>query len=193
MRRRSGNEGGQATVEWIGLVLGVALALAAVAAGGREAVEGEAATGLGEAVAKRITCAARDACGVASAPGGGGRDGGAWGGGARGGRGGTWGGPRGGGLWGGPRGRGRRGSLRAPRGSRPSAPGRLPPSRAADGSRILPRAAAGLAKRAWIVCLGYQRWRYDVDHPRTPQQAVPVGDTLEIVNECVNPWWFFFG
>jgi hypothetical protein len=155
-----GKEGGQATVEWIGLVLGIALALAALAAGGREAVRGESATALGRAVAKRITCAARDACGVGSAAGAGGGD-------------------RRDGAPG--------GSLRAPR-----LPRGLPPSTAADVSRLLP-GAARLASRAWIVCLGYRRWRYDVDHPRTPGQAVPVGDTLEIVNECVNPWSFFFG
>jgi hypothetical protein len=62
-------ERGQATVEWIGLVLGVALLLGAVAAGGREAAKGESAHGLGDAVAARIVCAAKGACG-AGAPGG---------------------------------------------------------------------------------------------------------------------------
>jgi hypothetical protein len=62
-------ERGQATVEWIGLVLGVALLLGAVAAGGREAAKGESADRLGEAVAERIVCAAKGACG-AGAPGG---------------------------------------------------------------------------------------------------------------------------
>jgi hypothetical protein len=57
-------ERGQATVEWIGLVLGVALLLGAVAAGGREVVKGESADGLGEAVAERIVCAAKGACGA---------------------------------------------------------------------------------------------------------------------------------
>ncbi len=62
-------ERGQATVEWIGLVLGVALLLGAVAAGGREAAKGESADRLGEAVAERIVCAPKGACG-AGAPGG---------------------------------------------------------------------------------------------------------------------------
>jgi hypothetical protein len=66
---RRGPERGQATVEWIGLLLGVALLLGAVAAGGREAAKGESADGLGEAVAERIMCAAKGACG-ARAPGG---------------------------------------------------------------------------------------------------------------------------
>jgi len=57
-------EGGQATVEWVGLLLGVALLLGAVAAGGREAAQGESADALGEAVAERIVCAAKGACGA---------------------------------------------------------------------------------------------------------------------------------
>jgi hypothetical protein len=57
-------ERGQATVEWVGLVLGVALLLGAVSAGGREAAKGESADGLGEAVAERIVCAAKGACGA---------------------------------------------------------------------------------------------------------------------------------
>ena len=67
-------ERGQAAVEWIGLVLGVALLLGAVAAGGREAAKGESADALGEAVAERIVCAAKGAC-VAGAPGGAGAPG----------------------------------------------------------------------------------------------------------------------
>jgi len=66
-------ERGQATVEWIGLLLGIALLLGAVAAGGREAAKGESATGLGDAVAERIVCAAKGACGAGprgGAPGG---------------------------------------------------------------------------------------------------------------------------
>jgi hypothetical protein len=160
MRWGNGNEsgqGGQATVEWVGLVLGVALALGAVAAGGREAVGGPSGTGLGRVVAQRITCAARDACGAASERGA-----------AAGGR--------------MPRGR---------RGVRPPARAEAPPVARSDG--LWGRGAVGLTKRTWIICLGYRRWRYDVEHPRTPRQAVPIRDTLEIVNQCVNPWSFFFG
>jgi hypothetical protein len=50
-----------------------------------------------------------------------------------------------------------------------------------------------VARRTWIVCLGYRRWRYEVEHPRGPGQAVPVGETLGILNDCLNPWEFFFG
>src|SRR5215213_3696327 len=66
--RATASERGQATVEWVGLVLGVALLLGAVAAGGREATTRESAHQLGDAVAKRITCAARDGCGAGRAP-----------------------------------------------------------------------------------------------------------------------------
>jgi hypothetical protein len=45
----------------------------------------------------------------------------------------------------------------------------------------------------WVVCLGYRRWRYDVDHRRTPNQGLPVGDAVKLVNQCVNPLAFFFG
>jgi hypothetical protein len=58
------SESGQATVEWVGLVLGVALVLGALVAGGREAVRGDSGRELGEAVAGRMVCAARDACGA---------------------------------------------------------------------------------------------------------------------------------
>jgi hypothetical protein len=185
MRGQHGNGGGQrgqATVEWVGLVLGVALVLAAVAAGGRQAITGESGAGLGEAVAERITCAARDACGAALAD--------SAGGGALPGRG-RRGSPGRGSPGRSRPGRAPGGSLRGPRGVRPSAPRGAPPVAAADGLAV--RGAAGLAKRAWIVCLGYRRWRYDVEHPLTPRQAVPLRDTVKIVNECVNPWSFFFG
>jgi hypothetical protein len=140
-----GAERGQATVEWVGLLLGLALMLGALVAGGREAAKGESADGLGEAVAERITCAARGAC-VAERP---------------------------------------------PARQR-EAPPRPPRRQAAAGSAPL-RGVSGVAKRAWILCLGYRRWRYEVEHPPTPRQAVPVGEALDMVNDCVNPLSFLFG
>ena len=62
--RRNRSESGQATVEWVGLVLGVALVFGALVAGGREAARGQSGRELGEAVAGRMVCAARDACGA---------------------------------------------------------------------------------------------------------------------------------
>jgi hypothetical protein len=162
-------EGGQATVEWIGLVLGVALLLGAVAAGGREAAQGESADGLGETVAERIVCAAKGACGA----------------GARGGR--LGGAPegRGGGRLGGAPG-GRLG--RVPAGRGPSRrPSPSPPSRSHAGL------AEGVAKRTWFLCLGYRRWQYDREHPRPPLEGVPLRETVKTVNECVNPLSFLFG
>jgi hypothetical protein len=143
----------------------VALLLGAVAAGGREAAKGESADGLGEAVAERIACTAKAACG-AGAPGG---RLGAVPRGAPGGRLGT--------LGGGPGGDGARGR-------RPSANA---PSRRHAGF------AEGVAKRAWLLCLGYRRWQYDREHPRAPLQSVPLRDTVKVVNECVNPLSFLFG
>src|SRR5829696_8592767 len=170
-----GSEGGQATVEWVGLVLGVALMLGAVAAGGREAARGESAHELGEAVAKRITCAARDACGAARA--GEGRGGGA------------------GGLGPGP------GALRgsAPGALRGNAPGALraaprrPRQSSALGDSLPVRGGKAALEHGWILCLGYRRWQYEREHPRAPRQSVPIRETAKMLNECVNPLSFLFG
>ena len=58
--RWGGGQRGQATVEWIALVLVAALAFGALLGGVRGAARED--TGLGEAVAERISCAARDLC-----------------------------------------------------------------------------------------------------------------------------------
>src|SRR5918996_1216828 len=60
-------EGGQATVEWAGLVLLVVLVLAALGGvlGLRPGRAPASARGLDEVVAERFTCAARGACGGA--------------------------------------------------------------------------------------------------------------------------------
>jgi hypothetical protein len=167
-----GGQSGQATVEWVGLVLGVALVLGAVAAGGREAATRESAHELGDAVAKRITCAARDGCKAGgelrAAPGG-----------------------RGGALGSVP------GGLRAvtrPRSSprRRSSP--RPPRQPSKLGESLPaRGAKGVLKRGWMLCLGYRRWQYDVKHPRLPGQPMPVREAAKMLNECVNPLSFLFG
>jgi len=162
MRCGSG-ERGQATVEWVGLLLGVALAFGALVGGVRGAAKEESATGLGEALAQRITCAARDGC----AAGGGER---AVGGGVRGGR--------------------RSGVRREGHGERHA--GRSPRSSRAAAAPTMAR-GADAAQHAWIVCFAYRRWRYDVEGRRTPYQAVPVRETVRIVNDCLNPWSFFFG
>jgi hypothetical protein len=157
-------ERGQATVEWIGLVLGVALLLGAVAAGGREAAKGENADGLGEAVAERIVCAAKGACG-AGAPGG-----------------------RLGGAPGGRRLRAPGRGLEGAPGRERGASGRASPT---APSRSHAGVLTGVAKRAWFLCLGYRRWQYDREH--APLQSVPLRHTIKTVNECVNPLSFLFG
>jgi hypothetical protein len=161
-RQAMATEAGQATVEWVGLLL-TALVLAAAAAGLRATAHDAR---LGDAVAKRITCAARDACGldgaVASraspsrvrghAP-------------ARGGA--------------------------AARPGLPATGGAAAPSaaRAADAFRRL-RGAAWIARRAWILCLGYRRWRYELEHPRLPTEPMPLDEALQIANACLNPLSF---
>jgi hypothetical protein len=130
-------EGGQATVEWVALVLAAALVLGATAAfAGRESDRG-----LGEAVAERITGAA----GGVGAPAAG----------------------------------------AAPR-TRAAPPAPAAGSRAVDAFRSV-RGVADVAKHAWIVCLGYERWRHELEHPSAPTEALPVDVALGIVNTCFNP------
>jgi hypothetical protein len=171
---RSGGQSGQATVEWAGLLLAIALALGAVALGARGAVRepagGESAgPELGQALAKRITCAARDlpaaprACSA-------GANGGA---------------PASGrGL---PRAPGVPPSARRALPRLPRLPNRRP--RGALGTRLERLGRAGQAvEGAWLACLGYGALRYDLEHPRTPRQMRPIGATLDIVGDCLNPW-----
>jgi hypothetical protein len=142
-------EGGQATVEWVALVLTAALVLGAGAAlAGREADRG-----LGEEVAERIS---RTASGVGRAP---------------------------------------AGAIAPPRGPRASAPpparrASAPPAsapRAVQAFRSL-RGVADVARHTWIVCLGYRRWRYELEHPMAPTEALPLDEALGIVNSCLNPY-----
>lgn len=146
-------EGGQATVEWVALVLAAALVLGAAAAfSGRETDRG-----LGETVAKRI---ARAASGVGPAPA----------------------------AKGSPAGRSPAGATPTPRAA-PSPPRAAPPGPvpgAVDAFRAL-RGVGDVAKRAWIVCLGYRRWKYELEHPSAPNEALPVDEALAIVNTCLNP------
>jgi hypothetical protein len=57
------------------------------------------------------------------------------------------------------------------------------------GSGVL-RALGRAGRYAWPLCLGVRRLRYDLDHPRTPRQGIPIRDTLGMLNNCVNPWDF---
>jgi hypothetical protein len=64
----------------------------------------------------------------------------------------------------------------------------VPPSRtrAADAFPGV-RGVADVAKHAWIVCLGYERWRHELEHPSAPTEALPVDVAVDIVNTCFNP------
>jgi hypothetical protein len=65
-----------------------------------------------------------------------------------------------------------------------------PPLRMPGASRAL-RGAGEVFKRAWIVCLGYRRYREELEHPRTPNESMPLDEALRIANECLNPLSFF--
>jgi hypothetical protein len=140
-------EHGQATIEWTGLVLLVALALSALGAFVSR-VEGR---GLGGVLANSISCAARGAC--------------------------------------------------APERASP-APSERAESRAARPALSVRREAAAfnalrgvrqVAQRVWIVCLGYRRYRYELQHPRAPTEAMPLEEARDIANECLNPLEFLVG
>ncbi len=139
-------EGGQATVEWVALVLVAALVLgaAAVFAGP------EADRGVGEAVAKRITRTARGVGRMpvrtaATSP-------------AR--------------------------AAPLPMKSIPSPPASLAGAVGIAGSVA---GIGGVAKHGWIVCLGYKRWKHELEHPSAPTEPLPVDVALSIVNTCFNP------
>jgi hypothetical protein len=142
------SEHGQATVEWTGLVLLVAVALGALAT----LVPRVDGRSLGGAVAHAITCSARGGCAAErGAP---------------------------------------RLLERAERaGLRPARPRVSAPRTSAQVQAL--RGVREVAKRAWIVCLGYRRFRYERDHPRAPMEGMPVDEALDIANDCLNPFSFF--
>jgi hypothetical protein len=169
------SERGQASVEWIGLVLLLALGLTALA---RFAPRPDAGH-LGAELAQALTCAARGGCDAerrASVPRGGGR------------------------LVVAPplvpvapRARG----LARRRGSGQGRPRRAPSGRPWLRAPRLPapllrrarRGAGRLWRRSWLLCLGYERVRWSVLHPeiRFPHQTIPVSEDLRIANDCLSP------
>jgi hypothetical protein len=173
---KGGGQSGQATIEWAGLMLCVALIFGALLAGGREAAKGDAGRGLGEAVAERITCAVRAECAAER--------------GAR--------GERHSVREGGERRLARAVALGAPLGNPPG--GRLSvvsPSRGdRSGLRRAVRVLSGakrFLKRTWFVCLAYRNWQGDREHPRLLGEGLPPKETADRLNECVNPLSFLFG
>jgi hypothetical protein len=179
------SEGGQATVEWTGLVLLATLVLGALAA----LIPRIDGRGLGESVAHAITCAARGGCAARPPPQ----------------------------VTHRPRPRAARPALPAPpaapagpprsplpagppRSALPAGPPRsalaagpprpAPPDGRAAGALQALRGAGEAAKKIWIVCLGYRRHRYELAHPRAPSEAMPLEETLDLANECLNPLGF---
>ena len=170
-------ERGQASVEWIGLVLLVAVVLAAVV---RFAPRGDA-DALGPGLVHAIGCAARGGCetvpedaprhGMVSVP---------------------------------PlvpiaprehpaRGRGAPAARPAPAARWRALPQRLFRGRAlVRGRALLRRAGRGagvLYRRSWIFCLGYERARYGFLHPevRFPGMPIPYSEDLRMANDCISP------
>jgi hypothetical protein len=167
------SERGQASVEWIVLVLLLAAGLAAL---GRFAPRADAGH-LGTELVSHLTCAARGCDGERGVR------------------------PRGGERT--PRGtRGRLVTVpplvavtpRNRRATRPDARPSLRPPRSAGplilrAGRRAGRRAGALWRRAWVLCLGYERVRYSVLHPeiRFPHQTIPVSEDLRIANDCLSP------
>jgi hypothetical protein len=160
------SEGGQASVEWIGLVLLVALALAALV---RFAPRADAEA-LAPELLHAIGCAARGGC---EAPAGDGaphrmvsapplvpiapRE------------------------------------RRPPRSRWRALPDGLlsarPLVRGRSLVRRVGRGAGLLWRRSWILCLGYERARYGFLHPeiRFPHVPIPLSEDLRMANDCLSP------
>jgi hypothetical protein len=145
----------------VGLLLAIALALGALALGARGAVREPAGAELGRALAMHIACSARDMCASPEV----GSDG----------------------VRGLPPAPGLPPSARRALPRLPRLPNRRP--RGGVGARLERLGRAGQAvEGAWLACLGYGALRYDLEHPRTPRQMRPIGATLGIVGDCLNPW-----
>ena len=177
------NERGQASVEWIVLVLLLALGMTALARFAPRANAGD----LGAVLLDTVTCAARGGCeakrGVLArggeralrderAPGG----------------------ER-------PAGVGRLVTVPPLVPVGPRMRGATPPTRRLTRRWLRPPRFAGplvrragrhagvLWRRSWMLCLGYERVRYSVLHPemRFPHQTIPLAEDLRIANDCLSP------
>jgi hypothetical protein len=163
------SERGQASVEWIVLLLLLALGLAALVRFAPRADAGH----LGAELVSHVTCAARGCARERGArPRGGER---------------TPGGTR-----------GRLVTVPPlvpvmPRHGRATGPDARPSLRPPRSARPLilraGRRAGALWRRSWALCLGYERVRYSVLHPeiRFPHQTIPVSEDLRIANDCLSP------
>lgn len=166
------SERGQATIEWIGATLLLALALGAL---GRVAARVDAAP-VATALLGASTCAARGDCGE---------------------RGAVQATPRAQTVPRAPRPAVTVPPLvpHAPReriGRAPSDPLRRAPSERLGRPPALARRSVGaLWRRAWLLCFGYERARFGLLRPETgPRQTVPLSGVLQMVNDCVSPFDF---
>jgi hypothetical protein len=170
------SERGQASVEWIVLVLLLALALTALARFAPHLDAGD----LGAELLSTVTCAARGGCHAkrdGRRPGSAARPGGAPGSGAP------------------PAGAPSRLVTAppllplAPRARRSARPWLRPPRVPAPLVRRAGRGAGVLWRRSWMICLGYERARYSVLHPeiRFPNAAIPASEGVRIANDCLSP------
>ena len=204
-------ERGQATVEWVGLILLVALALGALL---NLAPGAEGRRLLGHTLARALTCPADARCQMGPAERGA-SAGEAPAAQARGqANGGAAPAPKARapadvpGWAGAPKARARDAPMRT---RLPSAPAQLAPERTSpagvapgriEPARVAPdRAAAAmhalrgvrrLARRAWVLCLGWKRYRYERANPEVtiPGRGMPVREALRIANQCLNPVLF---
>jgi len=60
------------------------------------------------------------------------------------------------------------------------------------GRELVRRAGRGagvLYRRSWIFCLGYERARYGFLHPevRFPHMPIPYSEDLRMANDCISP------
>ena len=183
------SERGQATVEWVGIMLLVAVALAAL---GRFAQRHDDRS-LPLTLAHAVTCAARDGCRRSHPPATAPR-------------------PEVVGIR-----SGKRTESQPPEGHAFTVPVLVPhPGRTRraprlrlsggrallrwarrEGGRAARRAIAGRLRRgvgiawrrAWFACLAYERFRYAFLHPesRFPGYTMPPSEVLRIANDCISP------
>jgi hypothetical protein len=175
------SEGGQASVEWVGVVLLVAVALGALARlSDRVDGSGVATAGLGATRCALAGCEGRGAP-LASTTGiEGGRS---------------------------PGDGARAPAARAvtlppllpapPPGGGATGGGRAAGAPRRPGLRLTnpipPRARARLGavwRRAWVACFAYERVRYGLLHPENHRQVVPLRDIAQMTNDCLSPFDF---
>ena len=70
----------------------------------------------------------------------------------------------------------------------PRPPRLLPDPRSQADVKRARRGLGTFWRRAWLVCFGYERVRYGLLHPETrPRQTVPLEGALQMVNDCASP------